>query len=461
MELPDSMKEECGVVGMFDLGGGDVGRELSYGLFALQHRGHISCGIVTNDNYRLTGVKDNGHVNEVFNARTIETLKGKIGLGHVRYNFGEDLRENIQPITTRYCKGTISLAKNGFITNADTLRSALEDDGAIFQSTRDTEVIMHLVARARTTCPSAETSLLEVMEQIEGAYSMILMSPKKLMACRDPRGFRPLCMGKKGDAIVFASESCALDAMGAEFVRDVEPGELVCVDEKRGVTSYRVNCGAKTSLCMYEYVYFARPDSILDGNEVYSFRERAGELLAKACPADADVVCAVPDGGTNFAQGYAAASGLPLRVGVMKNKFSSRNLFSLGEEGRKHAINLKYNILRPTVQGKRVVLVDDSIMKGNTARHIISMLKKAGAKEVHLRIGSPRILHYCLYGVQMPKESDLLAAGGATIEDMCRKLGCDSIGFLPIESLKETGLNPEYCYCTSCFDRKTHLKVNQ
>ena len=266
MEFPDNMKEECGVVGMFDLGGGDVGRELCYALFALQHRGHISCGIVTNDNYKLTSVKDNGHVNEVFNARTIESLKGKIGLGHVRYNFGEDLRENIQPITTRYCKGTISLAKNGFITNADTLRSALEDDGAIFQSTRDTEVIMHLIARARTSCPSAETSMLEVMEQIEGAYSMILMSPKKLMACRDPRGFRPLCMGKKGDAVVFASESCALDAMGAEFVRDVEPGELICVDEKHGITSYRANCGSKTSLCMYEYVYFARPDSILDGN---------------------------------------------------------------------------------------------------------------------------------------------------------------------------------------------------
>ena len=457
MEFPDNMKEECGVVGMFDLGGGDVGRELCYALFALQHRGHISCGIVTNDNYKLTSVKDNGHVNEVFNARTIESLKGKIGLGHVRYNFGEDLRENIQPITTRYCKGTISLAKNGFITNADTLRSALEDDGAIFQSTRDTEVIMHLIARARTSCPSAETSMLEVMESLEGAYSMILMSPKKLIAVRDPRGFRPLCMGRKGSAVVFASETCALDAMGAEYVRDIRPGELVCVDEKFGVRSFDNFCGRRTSLCMYEYIYFARPDSILDGNEVYSFREKAGRLLARACPADADVVCGVPDGGTVFAQGYANETGLPLKAGVMKNKFSSRNLFTHDFEGREKAITLKYNVLRQTVGGKRVALVDDSIIMGDTSRRIITMLKAAGAKEVHLRIGSPRIIHKCLYGVQMADESRLLAAGGRTNEEMCAYLGCDTIGFLPIESLCETGLNCENTYCTSCFDRKMHL----
>ena len=314
MYTDDHMKEECGVIGMFDLGGGDVGRDLCYGLFALQHRGHMSCGIVTNDNYALTRIKDNGHVNDVFDVRTIESLKGKIGIGHVRFNSGQDLRENIQPITTRYCKGTISLAKNGYITNAEHLRTALEDDGAIFQSSRDTEVIMHLIARARTTCPSAETSMLEVMESLEGAYSMILMSPKKLIAVRDPRGFRPLCMGRKGSAVVFASETCALDAMGAEYVRDIRPGELVCVDEKFGVRSFDNFCGRRTSLCMYEYIYFARPDSILDGNEVYSFREKAGRLLARACPADADVVCGVPDGGTVFAQGYANETGLPLKA---------------------------------------------------------------------------------------------------------------------------------------------------
>ena len=212
----DNMKEECGVIGMFDLGGGDVGRDLCYGLFALQHRGHMSCGVVTNDNYKLTSIKDNGHVNEVLSVRAISTLKGRIGIGHVRASGGDDLRENIQPITTRYCKGTISLAKNGYITNAENLRNALEDDGAIFQSTRDTEVIMHLLARARTTCPSAETSLLEVMDSLEGAYSMILMSPKKLMAARDPRGYRPLCMGRKGRAVVVGSETCPPDAMGAE-----------------------------------------------------------------------------------------------------------------------------------------------------------------------------------------------------------------------------------------------------
>lgn len=457
MYTDDHMKEECGVIGMFDLGGGDVGRDLCYGLFALQHRGHMSCGIVTNDNYALTRIKDNGHVNDVFDVRTIESLKGKIGIGHVRFNSGQDLRENIQPITTRYCKGTISLAKNGYITNAEHLRTALEDDGAIFQSSRDTEVIMHLIARARTTCPSAETSMLEVMESLEGAYSMILMSPKKLIAVRDPRGFRPLCMGRKGSAVVFASETCALDAMGAEYVRDIRPGELVCVDEKLGVRSFDNFCGRRTSLCMYEYIYFARPDSILDGNEVYSFREKAGRLLARACPADADVVCGVPDGGTVFAQGYANETGLPLKAGVMKNKFSSRNLFTHDFEGREKAITLKYNVLRQTVGGKRVALVDDSIIMGDTSRRIITMLKAAGAKEVHLRIGSPRIIHKCLYGVQMADESRLLAAGGRTNEEMCAYLGCDTIGFLPIESLCETGLNCENTYCTSCFDRKMHL----
>ncbi len=455
----DNMKEECGVIGMFDLDGGDVGRDLCYGLFALQHRGHMSCGVVTNDDYRLTCVKDNGHVNEVFDVRTIEKLKGKIGIGHVRANGGDDLRENIQPITTRYCKGTISLAKNGYVTNSENLRTALEDDGAIFQSTRDTEVIMHLIARARTTCPSAETSLLEVMESLEGAYSMILMSPKKLMAARDPRGFRPLCMGRKGRTVIFASETCALDAMGAEYVRDIEPGELVCVDEKFGVRSFKNYCGKRTSLCVYEYVYFARPDSILDGNEVYAFREKAGRLLAKACPADADIVCGVPDGGTVFAQGYANETGIPLKAGVMKNKFSSRNLFTHNAEGREYAIKLKYNVLRKTVEGKSVALVDDSLMRGETARRIITMLKKAGAKAVHLRIGCPRILHKCLYGVQMPDERDLLASGGRTNEEMCAYLGCESIGFLPTSALAETGLTDKYTYCTSCLDGKTHMKM--
>ena len=456
----DNMKEECGVIGMFDLGGGDVGRDLCYGLFALQHRGHMSCGVVTNDNYKLTSIKDNGHVNEVLSVRAISTLKGRIGIGHVRASGGDDLRENIQPITTRYCKGTISLAKNGYITNAENLRNALEDDGAIFQSTRDTEVIMHLIARARTTCPSAETSLLEVMDSLEGAYSMILMSPKKLMAARDPRGYRPLCMGRKGRAVVFASESCALDAMGAEYVRDIEPGELVCVDDKFGVRSFKNFCGKRTSLCIYEYVYFSRPDSILDGNEVYAFREKAGRLLARACPADADIVCGVPDGGTVFAQGYANETGIPLKAGVMKNKFSSRNLFTHDSEGRENAIKLKYNVLRKTVEGKSVALVDDSIMRGETARRIITMFKNAGAGAVHLRIGCPRILHKCIYGVQMPDERDLLASGERTNEEMCAYLGCESIGFLPTDALKETGLSDKFTYCTSCLDGKLHMKSN-
>lgn len=450
MELTDKVRDECGVIGIFDRAGGDVAKDICYGLFAIQHRGHISCGIVTNDNYKLSAHKDNGLVNDVFGGDVLAGMKGKIGIGHVRYNFGSDLRENIQPITTRYCKGTVSLAKNGTITNAAALRTALEDDGAIFQSTRDTEVIMHLLARARTHCPSAETSMLEVMGKIEGAYSMVLMSPKKLIACRDPHGFRPMCMGKLGDAIVFASETCALDAMGAEFVRDLRPGELVRVDAT-GVQSYDKYCGGKTSLCVYEYIFFARPDSILDGNEVYTIRERAGELLAAVAPVEADVVFGIPDGGTSFAQGYARASGLPLRAGIIKNKFSSRNLFSLDEEGRATAINLKYNVLRPIVWGKRVVLVDDSLVRGRTAAKLIRMLRDAGASQIHLRIASPRLIKSCPYGIQMPKDKNLFAAGGKTDGEMCAQLGCDSIAFLPVERLADTGLNKNFDYCNACF----------
>lgn len=450
MEFSDSIKDECGIIGIFDRAGGDVGRNVCYGLFALQHRGHISCGIVTNDKYKLSTIKDNGLVNDVFAGDTALSLKGNIGIGHVRYNFGSDLRENIQPITTRYCKGTVSLAKNGMIMNSGELRAALEDDGAIFQSTRDTEVIMHLLARARTHCPSAETSMLEVMGKIEGAYSMVLMSPKKLIACRDPHGFRPLCMGRLNGAVVFASESCALDAMGAEFVRDVRPGEMIRVDAT-GVRSFTDYCGEETSLCVYEYVYFARPDSILDGNEVYTIREKAGEILAKSHPVEADVVFGIPDGGTSFAQGYSRASGIPLRAGIIKNKFSSRNLFSLDEEGRQNAINLKYNVLKPIVWGKRVVLVDDSLVRGRTSAKLIGMLKAAGAAEVHMRVASPRIMHSCPYGMQMPKAKNLFAAGDKTDAEMCVALGCDSIGFLPLDKLAATGLNKNFNYCSFCF----------
>lgn len=450
MDLPDNIKDECGIIGVFDRAGEDVGKSICFGLFALQHRGHISCGIVTNDNYKLSTVKDNGLVNDVFGAETAATLKGNIGIGHVRYNFGSDLREHIQPITTRYCKGSVSLAKNGMIRNANELRDALENDGAIFQSTRDTEVIMHLLARARTHCPSAETSMLEVMGKISGAYSMVLMSPKKLIACRDPHGFRPLCMGRLGSAVVFASETCALDAMGAEFVRDVRPGELIRVDAT-GVRSFTDYCEEETSLCVYEYVYFARPDSILDGNEVYTIREKAGELLAKAHPVEADVVFGIPDGGTSFAQGYSRVSGIPLRAGIIKNKFSSRNLFSLEEDGRQNAINLKYNVLKPIVWGKRVVLVDDSLVRGKTAAKLIKMLRDAGAAEVHMRVASPRIVHTCPYGMQMPKEKNLFVTEGKTDAEMCAELRCDSIGFLPLEKLSATGLNKNFGYCCACF----------
>lgn len=450
----DKVRDECGVMGMYDISGADVARDVSFGLFALQHRGHISCGIVANDNYNLTSIKDNGLVNEVFNVKNVATLKGKIAVGHVRYSFGSDAKENIQPLTSRYSKGTVALAKNGMITNAAKLMEELENDGTIFQTDRDTELILHMLARARTHCPSVQTAMLDVMRQLEGAYSMCLMSPKKLLAVRDPHGYRPLCLGKKGSAYVVASETCALDAIGAQLIRDVEPGEIIMIDSN-GMRSYTDLCGKERRHCLYEYIYFSRPDSVIDGSSVYEMRRRAGEVLARICPAEgADVVFSVPDGGTSFAQGYALASKLPLQTGIVKNRFSSRNLFSLEEKGRLIAINLKYNVLKANVAGKSVVLVDDSLVKGETAAKIIGMLFEAGAKKVHLRIGAPKILRPCPLGIQMPHDEKLFAVHYKTDEDMCRHLGCDSIGFLPLSAIPEAGLNEKQGYCGACFAKR-------
>lgn len=450
-DFTSGLKDECGVMGMFDMSGADVARDVGFGLFALQHRGHISCGIVANDNYSLTSIKANGLVNEVFNVKNIATLKGNIAVGHVRYSFVSDSKEHIQPLTSRYCKGTVALAKNGMITNAEKLMEELENEGAIFQTDRDTELVLHLLARARTHCPSVQTAMLEVMGQLEGAYSMCLMSPKKLLAVRDPHGYRPLCIGKKGSAYVIASETCAFDSIGAQLIRDVEPGEIIMIDAN-GMRSYTDYCGQDRRHCLYEYAYFSRPDSVIDGSSVYAVRKNAGAVLAKLCPAPgAEVVFGVPDGGASFAQGYALGSGLPLQTGIIKNKFSSRNLFSLEEKGRLIAINVKYNILKANVTGKNVVLVDDSLVKGETAAKIIGLLKEAGAKKVHLRIGTPKILQPCPLGIQMPHDEKLFAVHFKTEEEMCRHLGCDSIGFLPMSAVSDVGLNVSQGYCSECF----------
>ena len=448
------LNEECGVLGIYAGDDLNVAHYLYTGLFALQHRGQQSCGIVTNDDAHLHQIKDKGLVSEVFNEQNLSSLVGNIGVAHVRYaKEGDTLRENAQPIVSRYCKGSITLAHNGSILNAAAIRQELENGGAIFQSTNETEVIMHLIAIARTHSHSIEAAVLEVMGKIKGAYSMVLMSPRKLLGIRDPQGFRPLCIGKIGNNYVLASESVALDVMHAEFVRDVEPGEVVLIEAGGKLTSFKNHCGQKPALCVFEYVYFARPDSIIDGVSVHSVRIEAGKQLAINYPVEADMVIGVPDSGTSFAHGYAQASGIPFGDGLIRNRYTGRTFIKQTQAEREMAVAIKLNVLKSNVKGKRIVMVDDSIVRGTTSANLIKMLKEAGAKEVHLRIASPAFLYTCPYGTDIPSREHLFAVRN-NHEEMRKKLGADSLGFLPLESLKKIGLRKDFGYCEACFTGK-------
>ena len=450
MTEQDKLHEECGVLGFYDNDGFDVARMLYYGLFALQHRGQASSGIVTNDDAKLHQVKDKGLVGEVFSDEILAGMKGNLGVGHVRYaKEGDLLKENAQPLVSRYCKGSITLAHNGSIVNVKQLREQLEGSGAIFQSTNETEVIMHLIAIARTRTPSVEQAVLQVMNQIEGAYSMVLMSPRKLIGIRDPQGFHPLCIGKLKNSYVLASESVALDVMHAEFVRDVRPGEVVLIDGN-GLHSFTDHCGKKPSLCIFEYIYFARPDSVIDGVSVYETRIAAGRQLAKHHPADADLVIGVPDSGTHFAHGFAYESGIPFGDGLIRNRYTGRTFIKQTQVEREIAVNIKLNVLGSAVKGKRIVMIDDSIVRGTTSANLIKLLKGAGAKEVHLRVASPPFLWPCYYGTDIPSKKDLLAVR-YTPDEICKKLGADSLGFMPVEALKDIGLRKDFGYCDACF----------
>ncbi len=456
----DKPHEECGVLGIFDNDGLDVSRLLYYGLFALQHRGQQSCGIVTNDDAHIRQVKDVGLVGEVFNDANLAGLTGNIGVGHVRYTQASDnLRENAQPLVARYCKGSITLAHNGNIVNSAALKEELLQSGAIFQSTSDMEVILHLLAAARTKSHSIENAVKKVMGKIEGAYSMVLMSPRKLLAVRDPKGFRPLCIGKIQNSYVVASESAALDVMQAEYVRDVEPGEIVVI-EKDKLTSHRDFCGKKPALCIFEYIYFARPDSIIDDVSVYNTRFEIGKCLAKSHPADADVVIGVPDSGLNFAHGFSEESRIPFGDGLVRNRYTGRTFIKQTQAERELMVNLKLNALRPNLEGKRVVMIDDSIVRGTTTANLVKLLKRNGAKEVHIRIGSPPFLWPCYFGTDIPSRKDLIAVK-YTPAEICKRLGADSLGFLASEDLRKIGLRENFGYCTGCFSGEYPVKVHE
>lgn len=445
-----SIHEECGVFGVLDPAG-DCARTTYYGLFALQHRGQEACGIATIQDRELAFHKDLGLVGEVFSPEILDRLGGTMAVGHVRYaTTGGSRRENAQPLTLKYVKGTLAVAHNGNLVNADQLRTAFEYRGAIFQTTTDSELIAYAIAQERLRCPSAEEAVCQALKGLRGAFSLIVMSPQKLIAARDPWGFRPLCMGRRGDAVIFASETCALTAVGATFERDLEPGEIV-VASRDGVRSIRENCAAATShMCIFEYIYFARPDSVLCGQSVHEARRNAGRLLAQEHPAEADVVIGVPDSGLDAAMGYAEASGIPYGVGLVKNRYIGRTFITPGQESREQAVRIKLGALASCVAGKRVVMIDDSIVRGTTSRQIVSLLREAGATAVHMRSSAPPFIAPCYFGTDIPDRKNLIACHHS-VEEIRDMIGADSLGFLSLENLHKIAPEANCGFCDGCF----------
>ena len=446
-----SIHEECGVFGVISPKPADVGQLAYYGLYSLQHRGQESCGIVVNDDGVFASHKDLGLVGEVFSSEALNRLpQGTMAVGHTRYGTtGASIRSNCQPIEVNHQKGRMALAHNGNLSNAVWLRDKLELSGAIFHSTSDTEIIAYIVTKERLTAPSIEDALSAAMNKLEGAYSLVLMSPQKLICARDPHGFRPLCYGKMADGTwVAASESCALAAVGAEFVRDLEPGEIL-VFSKDGVVSRREHCGrAEHTPCIFEYIYFARPDSVIDGVSVHAARLQAGEILARTYPVQADVVVGVPDSGLDAALGYSRASGIPYGIGLIKNKYIGRTFIAPGQDHRLDQVKIKLSAVRDSVAGKRVVLVDDSIVRGTTSGRIVSLLREAGAKEIHLRVSAPPFLNPCFYGTDIDSKENLIACRHS-VEEIARIIGADSLGYLPVERLGAL-IGQDGC-CSACF----------
>lgn len=451
--LVRSIKEECGVFGIFNPDTAAAASSIYYGLCALQHRGQESCGIAVCDTFgprgNITWHKDMGLVGEVFHPDALESLKGNIGIGHVRYSTtGASTAENAQPLVLNYLKGTLALAHNGNITNADEIRQELQQNGAIFRSTTDSEVIACHIAKERTHSSCVEDAILQTARKLKGGYALVIMSPRKLIGVRDPLGLKPLCLGKRGDSYILASESCALTAVNAEFVRDIMPGEIVTI-KKDGVHSDCRLVQDKRAHCIFEYIYFARLDSTLDGINVYDARVRAGRALAASYPADADLVVGVPDSGLAAATGYAQASNLPFALAFHKNSYVGRTFIKPTQKERESAVHMKLSVLTSVVKDKRLVLIDDSIVRGTTIAGLINMLKNAGAKEVHVRISSPPFLYPCYYGTDVPS-NDQLIASSHTADQICAQIGADSLGYMKIEDFKQmTGDLP---LCKACFD---------
>ncbi len=447
-----AIHEECGVFGVMSPQRENVAGLAYYGLYALQHRGQESCGIVVNDDGVFFSYKDLGLVSEVFSKDTLGSLpEGNMAVGHVRYGTtGGTTRNNCQPLEINHQKGKMALAHNGNLSNALALRDELELSGAIFHTTSDTETIAYVITRERIAAASIEEAVSRAMDSLEGAYSLVLMSSAKMIAARDPYGFRPLCYGRTADgSYVIASESCALAAVGAEFVRDVMPGEILVFSDS-GVESRQEHCGKqKRKTCIFEYIYFARPDSVIDGISVSKSRVRAGEILAETFPADADIVIGVPDSGLEAALGFSRASGIPYGIGLIKNKYIGRTFISPGQNERTDRVRIKLSTVKNVIEGKRIVLIDDSIVRGTTSKRIVNLLRDAGAKEIHMRVSAPPFLHPCYYGTDIDSEENLIASHHS-MEEIAEIIGADSLGYLPIEKLNKLAESDEYC--AACFN---------
>ena len=447
-----SIHEECGVFGVFSSQRNHVAGMVYYGLYALQHRGQESCGIVVNDDGVFHSHKDMGLVSDVFHGPVLSNFpEGTMAVGHVRYGTtGETNRNNCQPIEVNHQKGKLALAHNGNLSNAKALRDIMELSGSIFHTTSDTETIAYLITRERLTSSSIEEAVSRAMNFLEGAYSLCMMSSRKLIAARDPYGFRPLCYGRTPDGSwVVASESCALSAVGAVFERDIKPGEIL-VFTKNGVVSRTEHCNRMPEkFCVFEYIYFARTDSVIDGVSVHEARMHAGEVLAKQFPAQADVVIGVPDSGLDAALGYSRESGIPYGIGLIKNRYIGRTFIAPGQENRIDKVKIKLAPVAKTVHGKRVVLVDDSIVRGTTSAQIVKLLREAGAKEIHMRISAPPFLYPCYYGTDIDSSENLIAYT-YSVEEIKEKIGVDSLGYLPLETLLE--LSGGRGICSACFD---------
>ena len=444
--------EECGVFGVFSRKAADLAAMTYYALFALQHRGQESAGIVVNDDGVFTYAKGEGLVSEVFHPENLRSLgTGNIAVGHVRYaTTGAKLQQNVQPLIVNHHKGRMALCHNGNLSNSFALRKELEEKGAIFHTTTDSEVISYIIVQERLRQGSIEKAVSAAMRVIEGAYSLVISSPQKLIAVRDPHGFRPLCYGKTDDGkIVFASESCALDAVGAKLVRDLRPGEIVIAD-KNGLRYDTSFCGQKEKrFCVFEYIYFSRPDSIIDGASVSRCRRSAGSFLARQHPVDADIVIGVPDSGLEAAIGYARESGIPYAIGFTKNKYIARTFIAPGQEQRAQGVGIKLNPIRDVVEGKRVVLIDDSIVRGTTCRRIAQLLWQAGAKEIHFRVSAPPFIRPCYYGTDIDS-ADVLIANRMNVDEIAREIGVTTLGYLSIENVKRLA-GEDTGFCTACF----------